>query len=203
MVNYKAEMIQSYFGSGSSFGIELEYFNEEYPRGTAGPLSVLKGRVNSPLVVMNSDVLTNLRFSGLVQFHQQQNADLTVALKELNRRLAYGIVDVGDDMVISGFREKPHLTFLINSGIYVLSPDAISLVPDSGRLLMTELIERAVEVGMKVTGYKFTEEWVDIGRLDNYMRTLGNLEDGIESDTEMVFMREDNEDGQSPVSDKG
>jgi NDP-sugar pyrophosphorylase family protein len=190
-VNYKADMIRSYFGSGSTFGLKLDFFEEPYPRGTAGPLSVLKDRVNSPLVVMNSDVLTNLRFGTLVEFHQKQEADLTVALKKLERRIAYGTVELGEDASITGFSEKPYVTYLINSGIYVLSPDILPRIPDEGKLLMTDLIEKAIDIGMSVKGYEFTEKWVDIGRLDNYMRTLGDIEEGQESDTEMVFMRDD------------
>jgi NDP-sugar pyrophosphorylase family protein len=135
-----------------------------------------------------------------MQFHKNHEADLTIALKKLEKKLAYGIVDVGDDMLVSNLTEKPHITFLINSGIYVLSPQVLSLIPDNGKLPMTELIGNSLEAGMRVKGYEFTEKWIDIGRLGNYMRTLEALEAGHERDTEMVFMWEDDDRSQASGS---
>jgi NDP-sugar pyrophosphorylase family protein len=188
MVNYKSEMIRSYFGDGSGLGVSIEYFEEQTRRGTAGPLSVLKDRVKSQLVVMNSDLLTDLGFKGLLKSHKKWNADLTVALKKFNRKIAYGVVDVGEDSRVTRLREKPDLDFLINSGIYVLSPRALSLIPDEKEFKMTDLIERARENNQRVFGYIFTETWIDIGRLDDYMKTIGDLEDRGNSDTDRIFV---------------
>jgi len=187
MVNYKAEMIRSYFGSGKSLGVNIEYFEERTPRGTAGPLSELKGRVTSPFIVMNADLLTSIRFQDLLQFHRKQGADLTVALKRFDRKIAYGVVEVGPDFGITELKEKPIFSFLINSGIYAVSPDTLSLIPDDSRFHMTELVKSAISKGMKVLGYEFTEAWRDIGRMDDYLKAINDMENGLESDADGVF----------------
>jgi NDP-sugar pyrophosphorylase family protein len=187
MVNYKAEMIHSYFGTGKNFGVNIKYFEERTPRGTAGPLSQLRGCVTSPFVVMNADLLTSIRFQDLMRFHKAKNADLTVALKRFDRKIVYGVVEIGPDSQITQLREKPTFSFLINSGIYVLSPSALSLIPTEGLFHMTELVESTIDKGMNILGYEFTEAWQDIGRMDDYLKIVSDLENGLESDTGGVF----------------
>jgi len=188
MVNYKADMIEDYFGTGENFGVNIEYSEEMTKRGTAGPLSALKGRITCPLVVLNSDLLTSLDFTKLREYHESRISDMTVALKKLDKKLAYGVVEVDSDSRITSMREKPNLCFHINSGIYVLSPKTLSLIPDEGEFQMTELIDIALSRGLKVIGYGFEESWIDIGRLDNYMKAISDLESERDSDTDRVFM---------------
>jgi len=188
MVNYKADMIRSYFGSGSSFGVEIEYYEEKEKRGTAGPLSQIGARINFPLLVLNADILTSLNFKKLIEFHNKTSADLTIALKQFERRIAYGVVEIDDESVITQLREKPTLNFLINSGIYVLSPSVMQLIPEQGIYAMTTLVEDSIAKNFKVRGYEFTDPWRDIGRLDDYMKALGDFENGTEPDTEGVFV---------------
>ena len=188
MVNYKADMIKSYFGSGSNFEVDIEYYEEKEPRGTAGPLSQLKEKIDSPIVALNADLLTSLKFEQLMKFHNDKKADLTVALKQFERKIAYGVVDIDDSSLIKGVREKPTLTFLVNSGIYVVSPSALDLIPEEGIYAMTTLIEDALSNEMTVAGYEFTDAWRDIGRMDDYMKALNDLENGEETDTDGVFI---------------
>lgn len=172
MVDYKADMIRNYFGNGESLGIDIKYIKETTSRGTAGPLSALRERITSPLVVMNGDLLTDLNFNKMMDFHRSENANLTIALKKYQRKFAYGIVEIDSDSHIIQIKEKPELTFLINSGIYILSPNVFSLIPNEGKYLMTDLIDKMIKNGLNVVGYEFTEAWHDIGRLDDYMKTI-------------------------------
>ena len=188
MVNYKADMIKSYFGTGSNFDVEIKYYEEKERRGTAGPLSQLRDEITAPIVVLNADLLTGLNYTDLMKFHQDKEADLTVALKQFKRKIAYGVVNVDDESMIKGVQEKPTLTYLINSGIYVVSPTVLPLIPDEGVYAMTTLIEDARKNGMEVAGYEFSDSWRDIGRMDDYMKVLSDIENGEESDTEGVFL---------------
>ncbi|MFQ5833399.1 MAG: sugar phosphate nucleotidyltransferase [Candidatus Thorarchaeota archaeon] len=188
MTNYKSEMIRSYFGTGATFGVEIEYFEEKNPRGTAGPLSELKDHQTSPFVVMNADLLTNLRFKDLLSFHKNRGADLTIALKKFERSIAYGIVEIQDDDSVSSIEEKPRFSFLVNSGIYAVSPSVLPLIPNDGIFQMTDLIDVAISKGMNVVGYEFSESWRDIGRLDDYMKAISDIENGVDSDTEGLFI---------------
>jgi len=182
MVNYKAEMIQSYFRDGSSLGVEIDYFEETSKRGTAGPISALKDIIDSPFIVMNADLLTSIRFDELLKFHKRNESSITVALKRFDRKIEYGVVELSSDSRIEKIDEKPIFSFLINSGIYVISPDVIDLVPEDREYQMTDLIPDAINAGKKVLGYEFTEPWKDIGRFNDYMQAITDLENGSESD---------------------
>jgi NDP-sugar pyrophosphorylase family protein len=184
MVNYKADMIRSYFGSGTSLDVKIEYFEEKSKRGTAGPLTALKGIVESPFIVMNADLLTSIRFDDLLKFHKKNDASITVALKRFDRKIEYGVVDIGPDSNVISIDEKPTFSFLINSGIYAVSPEVIDLVPTEGVYPMTELIPNAIKSGKTVLGYEFTKPWRDIGRLDDYMKVITDIENGSESDVD-------------------
>jgi NDP-sugar pyrophosphorylase family protein len=184
MVNYKADMIRSYFGSGKSLDVKIEYYEEKTKRGTAGPLTSLKGIVESPFVVMNADLLTSLHFNNLMKFHKKNESSITVALKKFERKIEYGVVDIGPDSNLLKIDEKPTFSFLINSGIYAISPEVIDLIPKDGEFPMTELIPATINVGKKVLGYEFTEPWRDIGRFDDYMKVIADIENGFESDVE-------------------
>ncbi|MFW9965066.1 MAG: sugar phosphate nucleotidyltransferase [Candidatus Sifarchaeia archaeon] len=187
MVDYKADMIRDYFRNGESLGADIEYIKENTSRGTAGPLSALKNKITSPLVVMNGDLLTDLNFCKMMEFHNTQNADLTIALKKYQRKISYGIADIDSESHIIQLREKPELTYLISSGIYILSPHLLSLIPEEGKYLMTDFIERMIAEGMNVLGYTFTEAWHDIGRLDDYMKSILNDENLSNDDRDRVL----------------
>jgi NDP-sugar pyrophosphorylase family protein len=188
MVNYKAEMISSYFGSGSNFDVEIEYVQEKTKRGTAGPLSELMGKMDAPFIVMNADLLTNLSFINLMKFHTDCKSDLTIALKKFDKKVAYGVAEIEPDHLVKSLREKPTVSFLVNSGIYVLSPNMLTSIPTDGVYHMTDLISDSIARGKKVLGYQFTEAWRDIGRMDDYMKAISDIENGQESDTDGVFI---------------
>ncbi len=188
MVNYMAENIRSYFGTGKALGVKIEYIEEKTKRGTAGPLSELKDIVKEPFITLNADLWTNLDYSKLMKFHKKNKADLTVAVKKFERKVAYGVIELDEEKRIVEIREKPDVSFLINSGIYVVSPNLLEIIPPEGEYPMTELIESARESGFNVLGYQFTESWRDIGRLDDYLKAINDLENGKVGDTEGVFM---------------
>ena len=176
MVNYKAEVIREYFRDGALLGVEIQYFTEKERKGTAGPLLFLKDVVTEPFVVMNADILTDLNLKKLLKFHNSQGADLTVALKRVDLNIPYGVVKVASQDSIESIDEKPILEFLINSGIYVISPSLLDIIPETGMYPMTSLIADAKERGMNVLGYQFTESWKDIGRLDDYIKALNGAD---------------------------
>jgi len=188
MVNYKAEMIRSYFGSGSALGVRIEYFEEHEKRGTAGPLCELKNRMKNSFVVLNADLLTSIRFNDLLAFHTEHGADMTVALKRFKKRIAYGVAETSETHALLRIDEKPSMTFLINSGIYAITPKVLKLIPAKGLFQMTDLINKAIKEGMNVIGFEFEEPWRDIGRLDDYMKAVGEIENGLEGDTDGLFL---------------
>lgn len=166
-VNHLAHMIIDHFGDGSAFGVHIDYVHETKRMGTAGALSLLEPRPLKPMIVMNGDILTAVNFARLLAFHHDNNALATMALNRFQYRLQYGVVDV-EDHHITGFSEKPVLDFFVNAGIYVVSPEALDLIPADTFFDMPTLfdeIERSRRVAFPIHEY-----WLDIGRHDDLDR---------------------------------
>ena len=168
-VNYKAEMIEEYFGDGSRFNAQITYLKEDKRLGTAGALSALKEEVKEPMVVMNGDILTNLDFGELLKFHLTQNAVATMGVREYEVQVPYGVVKV-DGTRITGIDEKPLHTFYISSGIYVLSPEALDYIPSGCFYDMPELFERLIAERRHCAPYPIREYWLDIGNINDFRR---------------------------------
>lgn len=168
-VNYKAEMVQDYFGDGSDLGVSISYVRESQRMGTVGALSLLPQRPVAPFFVMNGDLLTTLNYGQLMSFHKQSGAPATVCVREHSVTIPYGVMEV-DDGRLTEIQEKPTRRFLVNAGIYVLSPEALDLVQSGDYMDMPALLERLVAKGTPPAVFPMREYWIDIGHLDDLQR---------------------------------
>lgn len=168
-VNYKAEMIRNHFGAGSRWGVQVEYLHEGPRLGSAGALSLLPERPTVPIVVMNGDLVTRPNFDNFLQFHIAQDATATMAVREYDFQVPYGVVRL-DGTRIESIEEKPIQKFFVNAGIYVLSPEALDQLQRDTFLDMPTLFERLLADGKTVAAYPLREYWLDIGRLDDFER---------------------------------
>ena len=168
-VNYKAEMIADLFGDGRRLGVRIRYLRESAPLGTAGPLSLLPERPSKPLIVMNGDLLTTINLRRLLEFHFEHGAAATMAVREQEFEIPYGVVS-HEDGRFANIDEKPIQTFFINAGIYILEPDVLSLVPPGVRFDMTDLLKALSAAGKPVATFPICEYWLDIGRPDDLDR---------------------------------
>ena len=168
-VNYKSQLIEDYFRDGSRFGAEIEYLHETKRMGTAGALYFLPELPKEPILVMNGDLLTKVDFSELLDYHIEQRAEATMAVREYNYQVPYGVIDF-DGEQITGIREKPSYSFFVNAGIYVLSPEAVARVDKEEFFDMPQLFDELVEAGKKTTVFPVREYWLDIGRMDDFER---------------------------------
>ena len=168
-VNYQANVIRDHFGDGSTLGATIEYIEEDEPLGTAGALTLLPDIGTAPLVVMNGDILTKVDPAQVVAYHQENNAMATMAVREYEYQVPYGVIDL-DNNQISNIREKPLERYFINAGIYALDPAAIAHLPTSGAFDMPSLFDRLRIAGHKTLAYPIREYWVDIGQMDDYQR---------------------------------
>ena len=125
-INYKAEMIQKHFGNGHQWGVSIEYLQEKTQLGTAGALSLLPEKPQAPVLVMNGDLLTHANLANLLDFHQDHKSTATMAVREYDFRVPYGVVDL-DGIAITGIQEKPLQRFFVSAGIYALSPSALDV----------------------------------------------------------------------------
>jgi dTDP-glucose pyrophosphorylase len=169
-VNYRAEVIESHFGDGREFGVEIDYVREPERLGSAGALQLVREQLDRPFVVMNADLLTKVNLGALLRFHVAEGNVLTLAVRRYELEVPYGVVDI-EGARVQGLREKPSLGFFVNAGIYAVSPAAVDLLPASLReFQMTDLIEAALAAGAPVGSFAIREYWLDIGQLGDYER---------------------------------
>ena len=127
-LNYKSKVIQDYFGDGKKFGVEIEYIVEEQRMGTAGALSLLNDKLKEPFFVMNGDLLTNLDFEKMLDFHIKCESKATMCVRGYNIEVPYGEVKLENEKLLS-IVEKPVHKIFVNAGIYILEPECIDLIP--------------------------------------------------------------------------
>lgn len=174
-VNYKAEMIVDYFGDGRRWGVEIDYLHETERLGTAGALSLLPAAPEHPFFVMNGDLLTQASFARMLAFHQRHGGLATMAVREYDIQIPYGVVRVDGERIVS-IEEKPRHSFFVNAGIYVLEPQALEHIPQSTYFDMPTLFERLNGAGA-TAGYPLREYWLDIGRHEELERAHAEWED--------------------------
>lgn len=168
-VSYKAEMIESYFGDGSDFGVQLEYIHEDKRMGTAGALSLMKKHLSEPFFVMNADLLTNVNFAHMMEYHLTHKAAATMGVREYDFQVPYGVVNVEGHNIL-GIEEKPVHKFYVSGGVYVLSPEVLQYIPEDTFYDMPTLFEALIEQKAKSISFPIREYWLDIGRMSDFNR---------------------------------
>lgn len=171
-VNYKSKIIQDYFGDGDKFGVKIEYIHEKTKMGTAGALSLFKKKPNEPFFVINGDLLTNLDFEKMLNFHNEHNAKATMCVREYNIDSPYGEVKLENEN-IKKIEEKPKHKFYVNAGIYILDPKCIDLIPKKF-FDMPSLFKKMIKNKNKTISFPLGEYWLDIGKINEYKKA--NLE---------------------------
>jgi dTDP-glucose pyrophosphorylase len=168
-VNYLKEQIIDHFGDGAKWGVNINYLIEEQALGTVGSLGLLPPITDSSLLIINGDVLSKVDFEGLIQFHNQENAALTIGIREHITQVPYGVVQISDSRVLS-IEEKPLIRSFINAGIYVLHPDLLKMLTPSIYCDMPDLAKKIIQMGGLVNGFPIHEYWLDIGHKDTFER---------------------------------
>ena len=168
-VNFNASIIRDYFGDGKEFGVNIDYVLEEKRMGTAGALSLLKERPSEPFFVMNGDLLTNVNFEHIFNYHTLHKATATMCVREYDYEVPYGVVKMNDNK-ITAIAEKPVQKFFVSAGIYMLSPEILDLIPQDEFYDMPTLFEKAIAQDKNVISFPIHEYWIDIGRLEEYQK---------------------------------
>lgn len=166
-VSYKSHVIEDYFGDGSALGVKISYVHEAKRMGTAGALSLMRDSLTEPFFVMNGDLLTNVNFEHLQDYHVSQNAEATMAVREYDFQVPYGVVNIKDGQITS-IEEKPTHRFYVSAGIYMLNPQTLKLIPDDKLFDMPSLFEKLIGQGSITSSFPIREYWLDIGRMSDY-----------------------------------
>jgi len=168
-VSYKAEIIENYFKDGSKFGVNIEYIYEEKRMGTAGALSLMKNKLYEPFFVMNGDLLTNINFESMMEYHISHKSIATMGVREYDFQVPYGVVNV-DGIDIQHIEEKPIHNFFVSGGVYILDCKALDFIPNNQFYDMPSLFERLIEERLSSIAFPIREYWLDIGRVEEYKK---------------------------------
>lgn len=166
-VNYRAEMVEEYFGDGSKHNVEIRYLREKEQLGTAGAVGLIPEALDAPVFVMNGDLLTRVDFAGMLEFHQEQSAKATMAVRSFDIQVPFGVVEV-DNHTITSIEEKPVHQFFVNAGIYVLSPEVVQAIPKDQYLDMPTLFGQLMNENEVTSAFPIHEYWMDIGRKSDF-----------------------------------
>lgn len=174
-VNYKSEIIKEYFGNGDKFGVKIEYVLESVRMGTAGALSLLQKRPKDDFFVMNGDLLTNVNFEYLHEYHKDSNACASICVRKYEMQVPYGVVNVRANKVTS-IEEKPTQSFFVSAGIYMFSPIVLDFIPKGVFYDMPTLFSELLKQNFAVYPFFIREYWLDIGKMDEYRRANDEYE---------------------------
>ena len=176
-VHYLSQMIVDHFGDGSAWDVEISYLHEKELLGTAGGLALLEALPDSPIVVVNGDVLSNVSYVDMIKFHESNEAWGSMAIRLHEWQLPFGVVTTQGVDIIE-LEEKPSQFSYVNAGVYVLDPGAVRLLP-GGPQDMPNLFELIQKAGKRTIVFPFHEPWVDVGHMEEYLRASGRLDEGI------------------------
>jgi len=166
--HYLPDKIMEHFGDGRKFDVALNYVHEDRPLGTGGGLALIP-IPNEPVLVINGDILTQVDFRSMLVYHQENQADMTVAVRLYGIEVPYGVMEC-EGSLVKGLSEKPRLSFFVNAGIYLLEPGVFRYVDSDRPFNMTDLIQWLIDAGKKVVSFPITEYWLDIGQPEDYQK---------------------------------
>lgn len=173
-VRYLGNQLEDYFGDGSNKGIRVKYVWENEPLGTAGALGLIDDFVHDYILMMNSDLLTNIDFEDLFLFFEENQADFVVACIPYQVNVPYAVMETVDN-IVKGFKEKPTFTHYSNAGIYLMKKEVIDFIPKNQSFNATDLMELLINNKRKVVAYPMVGYWLDIGKHEDFKKAQEDI----------------------------
>ena len=174
-VNHQAEIIKAFFGNGERWNIRIDYSLEIKPLGTMGPLKLLEDLPEHTLV-MNGDILTDLDFAAFHDAHVAADAIFTISSMRRRNSIDYGVLEINDCNVLTGFKEKPHVEYLVSMGVYMVSRRVLPYIPQNSPYGFDKLMLDLLAAGTPASVRVFDGYWLDIGRPDDYMKAIDEFD---------------------------
>ena len=172
-LNYKADFIKQYLSNIKNSNYNINYFQEDKPSGTAGSLCLLKGKINTTFFVTNCDIIIDDDYSQILEYHKKNGNEITIVSAIKNIPIPYGTLETGEDGLLKSIKEKPNLTYKINTGMYILEPYLLNEIPKNEFYHITFLIEKLRKEGRKVGVFPINEgSWTDVGNWKEYYKFL-------------------------------
>ncbi len=174
-VNYLGDQIRDFLGDGSRFNVNITYLEEDFPLGTIGPARKISALSNEHLLLMNSDLLTDIDLESFFDCFLNEKADLAVASIPYPVNVPYAVLEVDEDKRVTSFREKPKYVFYSNGGIYIFKKELISLIPEGVKYDATEFMDALLEKGKKIVSDAIRGYWLDIGKPADFYRAQEDI----------------------------
>tara|TARA_B100000212_G_scaffold341090_1_gene323281 strand:+ start:4140 stop:5204 length:1065 start_codon:yes stop_codon:yes gene_type:complete len=173
--HFMPELIHDHFGDGSKLGVNINYLHEQEPLGTAGSLSLLLGKLpDSPMIVINADIVTNLDFNKLLSFHDENKASATMCVRDYEHQIPYGVINT-NGIKANSLTEKPIKRYFINAGIYIINPDVIKKIEHDEIIDMPTLLERVIADDDNVLVYPIYDYWLDVGQHNDFEKAKRDI----------------------------
>ena len=177
VVNHKKNMIKAYFNEIDK-AYSVNYIDEDIPLGTGGGLSLLKGKINSTFILSNCDILIDEDYEKMYEYHKRNGNLITMVCSLKNIKIPYGVIEINDTGEIENMKEKPELSFFINTGMYIVEPEVIEDLKPNESVGFPEIIERHKAKGEKIGIFPISEyNWLDMGELDEMEEMRRRLEE--------------------------
>ena len=171
-VNYKYDLIKYYIDNLPDH-YDISYFKEDKPLGTIGSVSHLKGSIDTPFFVSNCDIVIDQDYRDVYDYHRSNHNDITIVTAVKSIRIPYGVIETGEDGLMTALREKPEQTYMINTGVYILNPDLIDEIPFGEKYHITDLMEKVHGRGGRVGCFPVSENsWKDLGEWPEYLKMI-------------------------------
>ena len=174
-VNYKSNMMR-YYLEQLPHHYDVSFFEEDKPLGTIGSVSLLKGKIDTPFFVSNCDIVIDQDMREVYDYHRENHNDLTIVTAVKSFRIPYGVIETGEDGLMTALKEKPELTYMINTGVYILNPGCIDEIPQGKFFHITQLMEKIRVRGGRVGCFPVSEQaWKDMGEWPEYLKMIDVL----------------------------
>ena len=174
-VGHLAGLMRAFFQDGAHLGLKIRYSYETHPLGTAGPLALIEG-LDETFLVTNGDVLTTLDLADLIRFHKANGGLATIAAHHRQVKIDLGVLETNGDHSLTGYVEKPTLSYQVSMGLYVFEPEVLRYIPAGDYLDFPDLVKILLADGRRVVAYPFDGYWQDLGRPDDYEQAAQDFE---------------------------
>ena len=174
-INYLGEQIENYFGNGQDRNLNIKYIKESKPLGTVGSILLADGFEHSDILIMNSDLLTDIDYADFYKQFIQSKADMAVATIEYKVDIPYAVLETDADQCIRSLKEKPRYTYYANAGIYFIKKELLELIPSNTFYDITDLMNQIMELKKKIVMFPINGYWLDIGKHEDFKKAQEDI----------------------------
>ncbi|MGJ1224638.1 nucleotidyltransferase family protein [Sphingobacterium siyangense] len=174
-INYLGDQLIDYFGDGKDRNLNIQYVKEEKPLGTIGSILLVDHFSHDDIIVMNSDLLTNIDFADFFQTYKKTDADMAVATTSYHVDVPYAVLEVNESNTVKSLKEKPRYTYYSNAGIYILKRDLLKMIPENQFFDITDLMDRILEMNLKLVTYPINGYWLDVGKHEDFKKAQEDI----------------------------